>query len=93
MLLRFHFNLIKLHPLVNTVLEDVLLWHVRPEDPDHGAKNYPHTTGPTRYYVDAFKVSRVLEHLLMSLNLTDAYSFLILNPKSAVEEGEVYGYR
>jgi len=80
--------------MVNTVLEDVILWHIRPEDPRYNPSSATQNMEqPTRFYVDAFKVSRVLEHLLVSLNLTQAYTLFILNPKSPVEEGEIYGYR
>lgn len=46
-----------------------------------------------RFYVDAYKLSRVLYHLLLSLNLTDSYSLFVLNPKSPLSENQVYGYR
>lgn len=116
----------KLDPLVNTIVEDTIYWHLRPENPaylfnfqtssvrvlmltyqyrsiapfqgqldsadeyiDHSADQ----SNPERFYVDAYKVSRVLYHLLLSLNLTDTYTLFLLNPKNPLKENQVYGYR
>lgn len=29
------YNLVKLDPLVNTIIEDIIYWHMRPEDPQY----------------------------------------------------------
>lgn len=39
------------------------------------------------------RLSGVLADLLASLNLTNSYTFFVLNPKNPLNAGEVYGYR
>ena len=80
----FEVNMIKAHPLVNTVLENVLLQNLRQNDAGS-------------HYVDVYRVTSLLHHLLQSLNLANSsYTLFLLNPKNAVSEGPnapKYGYR
>lgn len=101
---QLNYNLVKLDPLVNTIVEDTIYWHLRPEDPnykkagedfhagEHEQKDEP-KGGNEKFYVDAFKLSRVLYHLILSVNLTDSYTLFIMNPKKAVGSDQTYGYR
>ncbi|KAL6045346.1 Transmembrane protein [Balamuthia mandrillaris] len=68
------------------------MWHLRPENPN---KEKPRLLDGEKesFYVDAFKMGRVLQHLLETLELTDGYSLFIMNPKKAVDDNGVYGYR
>jgi hypothetical protein len=113
--------LVKLDPLVNTIVEDVIYWHLRSEDPKYTTLPPLHSTtahlhssfvcsrllkwlsykkpedeipmGYERFYVDAFKLSRVLYHLILSVNLTDSYTLFVMNPKKPVGPNQSYGYR
>lgn len=38
-------------------------------------------------------MSGLLRDLLIHLNLTNSYTFFVLNPKNPVGHGETYGYR
>lgn len=46
-----------------------------------------------KYYVDAYKLSSIFNHLLQSLDLANQYTLFILNPNSPVEKDQMYGYR
>lgn len=59
---------------------------------EHEQKDEPEG-GNDKFYVDAFKLSRVLYHLILSVNLTDSYTLFIMNPKKAVGPDQTYGYR
>ena len=59
---------------------------------EHEQKDEPEG-GNEKFYVDAFKLSRVLYHLILSVNLTDSYTLFIMNPKKAVGPDQTYGYR
>ncbi len=50
-------------------------------------------TEQPKFYVDSYKLSRVLQHLLNTLDLANSYTLFILNPKRPVEQYHVYGYR
>lgn len=92
-------NIVKICPLVNTLLEDALLWNLRPEEQDFQALNGSHKHNQfvqkesPRFYINAFRFSGMIDSLLDYLNLTASYSLLILNPNSPVKLGEHYGYR
>lgn len=71
-------------PLVTVALENVLLQNARPDD------------ALGTYYVDVFRVSALLHHLLHSLGLSNSsYTLFILNPKPPVTDPATmrYGYR
>lgn len=74
--------------MLNTILEDIIEWNMRPE------KVMVETESEFEvFYVDAFRFSSVIENLLEFLNLTDSFSFLILNPTSSLNKNQIYGYR
>jgi hypothetical protein len=91
-------RIVKVSPLVNTILEDAIMYHIRPEDPDYEAKSTEARSPfqePERFYVDAFKFSSLLVSLVRDLRLhgKNGYTIFILNPKSPLARDQRYGYR
>jgi hypothetical protein len=91
-------RIIRISPLVNSILENALLNNIRPESiEDDDAEPHIETSmfdDPTnRFYVDAHKFSALLTELTRALKLNKAYTLFILNPKKPVEKDQIYGYR
>jgi hypothetical protein len=91
-------RIIRISPLVNSILENALLNNIRPESiEDDDAEPHLETSmfdDPTnRFYVDAHKFSALLTELTRALKLNKAYTLFILNPKKPVEKDQIYGYR
>ena len=101
----YHLNLIKLAPMFNTILQDQILWNLRPETPNLTA-NFTGLSGDEvliefkksknndgKFYVDVDHISAFLQAAATGIGLKDSYNFYILNPSTSVYAGEVYGYR
>jgi len=85
-------NVVKLCPMVNTILSDFLLWNVRSESQSFAED---HEDDETReyHYVDSFKFSSVIQNLLEYLNINNQYTIILFNPTKPVPNEDIYGYR
>lgn len=95
---RFMARIIKVSSLVNTIIENAIMYHLRAEDPEYDPKSTATTDSrinPETFYVDAFKFSSLLVSLVRHLGLgsQNGYTLFVLNPKSAINEDQKYGYR
>eukprot|EP01088_Endostelium_zonatum_P014909 TRINITY_DN3441_c0_g1_i1.p2 TRINITY_DN3441_c0_g1~~TRINITY_DN3441_c0_g1_i1.p2 ORF type:complete len:267 (-),score=59.25 TRINITY_DN3441_c0_g1_i1:1302-2102(-) len=94
---RLHIKIIQLDTLVNTVIEDMIYWHLRKNTNFPPMSPNPEATSkgpPDMYYVDAYKISGVLNHLIETLKLGDGkkegkgiggYTLFVMNPKKPFE--------
>jgi hypothetical protein len=89
---RVEINVIELDPLVNTIIEDVLLWNVREDQRVREDFRREMNLLP-QHYVDPFKLTRVLNRLVIDLNIQGEYTLFVMHPKSPVEGTHKYGYR
>eukprot|EP01091_Cochliopodium_minus_P014174 TRINITY_DN4769_c0_g1_i1.p1 TRINITY_DN4769_c0_g1~~TRINITY_DN4769_c0_g1_i1.p1 ORF type:complete len:921 (-),score=222.56 TRINITY_DN4769_c0_g1_i1:24-2786(-) len=84
----YSINVIKLDPMVNTIIEDVLVWGVRDE------YNTADSKKGNICYVDSYRVTTVLHSLLDHLKLTKSYTLFVMNPKKPLpQKKQQYGYR
>ena len=94
---RYALNVIKLAPIVSAIIEDVLMWSIRPDGSSSTIPNFRKSGNfQTLFYADAFHVSAVLNSLLEFLDLQDeSYTLFVMNPQVPVSEtgNEIYGYR
>eukprot|EP01113_Clastostelium_recurvatum_P016455 TRINITY_DN1941_c0_g1_i1.p1 TRINITY_DN1941_c0_g1~~TRINITY_DN1941_c0_g1_i1.p1 ORF type:complete len:1049 (+),score=103.21 TRINITY_DN1941_c0_g1_i1:37-3147(+) len=92
----FDYTLVQVHPLVTTLVEDTLIWHLRAEDPaySHKQRSAAGATPDTdMFYMDAFKMAGLFESLLGHLGMVyDSFTIIMINPRSPAPTGR-YGYR
>ncbi|KAF2074787.1 hypothetical protein CYY_003890 [Polysphondylium violaceum] len=98
----FDLQVSKLDPMVNTLVEDAIFWHLRSETDDDYNQNGVNTYDDQKeeiekkFYTNPYLVSSLLSSLCDSLNLNDnSYTVFILNPNhpSTADSGHIYGYR
>eukprot|EP01104_Vermistella_antarctica_P018574 TRINITY_DN6935_c0_g1_i1.p1 TRINITY_DN6935_c0_g1~~TRINITY_DN6935_c0_g1_i1.p1 ORF type:complete len:987 (+),score=140.82 TRINITY_DN6935_c0_g1_i1:91-3051(+) len=92
---RMSYSVVKLSPLVNTILEDHLVNNARPENPELCEDDTTEKPSEVeRFYVDAFRFNTILSSLTSFLGVNNSYSLFILNPKSPMDNAkQIYGYR
>jgi hypothetical protein len=82
-------NVVKLTAMINTIVEDVLLWSARA---DRGFER--DRQGRKVSYVSSYHLASVLGSLVERLGLDEqSYTLFVMNPKSPVQRGQSYGYR
>lgn len=92
-------RVVKMSPLVHTILEDLVYWHTHPEDPSYTRDGVEHAmdepgAGPVPpFAMDVHAMMRVLHHLVDSVGLNDTHTLFVFNPKKPIHPSLVYGYR
>jgi len=104
----FDLQVSKLDPMVNTLIEDAIFWHLRSEsgkdqqpssvplDDDNGIDTIEEHEIEKKFYTNPYLVSSLLSSLCESLAINNnSYTVFVLNPNhpSTSDSGHIYGYR